>query len=162
MLYKCFVFTGQLWNIYSIHIFLKHVLFQSRQGGLHIVWKYIFCDFSSGISYSIIKNQMSTYKICNIVGYRVSVIQFTKKWRRGHAVVITGYRLAAEVNRQHSVCVYKNWKTLYTHTPSAADSLRPRDGTQWLWYRCRPTLYLLVITCISYMKLGFPTFYGAK
>ena len=27
------------------------------------------------------------------------------------------------------VCVYI--KTLYTHTPSAADSLRPRDGTQW-------------------------------
>ena len=21
---------------------------------------------------------------------------------------------------------------IYTHTPSAADSLRPRDGTQWL------------------------------
>ena len=42
----------------------------------------------------------------------------------------TGYRLAAEVNRQHSECVCI--KTIYTHTPSAADSLRPRDGTQWI------------------------------
>ena len=40
----------------------------------------------------------------------------------------TGYRLAAEVNRQHSECVCIVF--IYTHTPSAADSLRPRDGTQ--------------------------------
>ena len=46
--------------------------------------------------------------------------------KRGAA---TGYRLAAEVNWQHSECV--------THTPSAADSLRPRDGTQ-----CPPPLFM--------------------
>ena len=40
----------------------------------------------------------------------------------------TGYRLAAEVNRQHSECVCTY---IYTHTPNAADSLRPRDGIQW-------------------------------
>ena len=61
-------------------------------------------------------------------------------------VSYTGYRLAAEVNRQHSgcVCIYTHTPSaadslrprdgtlfIYTHTPSAADSLRPRDGTQW-------------------------------
>ena len=102
-------------QLFYTYFQLKHVLFQTRQGGLHTVWKYIFCDFSSGISYLIIKNQMSTYKICNIMGYRVSLIQFTKKWRCGHAVVI---------------------QIRYIY-----------------WYR---------ITCISYMKLGFPTFYGAE
>ena len=39
--------------------------------------KYFNIKKSSGISYLIIKNQISTKNISNIMGYRASLIQFT-------------------------------------------------------------------------------------
>ena len=98
-----------------------------------------------------------------------------------YPLFFTGYRLAAEVNRQHSECVCTIYTHtlrvlpihfgretvhrsesaalgvcvyyIYTHTPSAADSLRPRDGTQCFscplprpFFAFRPALICLVRT----------------
>ena len=68
---------------------------------------------------------------------------------------LTGYRLAAEVNRQHSecVCIYK----IYTHTPSAADSLRPRDGTQCCGYTANTRYWAIVGSMLAHRLRRWPT-----
>ena len=62
------------------------------------------------------------------------------RWKQGYIITLSHtsfYEPLGTVSRPkwigstRSVCVYKDFiSVLYTHTPSAADSLRPRDGTQ--------------------------------
>ena len=79
-LYKCYTNVLCSLGSYETSILYKNTFyFKLDKAGCILCEKYFFCDFSSGISYLIIKNQMSTNKICNIMCYRVSLIQFTKK-----------------------------------------------------------------------------------
>ena len=117
MLYKCFVFTGQLWNIYSIHIFKSTFYFKLDKAGcilcenifLWLFQRYILLD----------------YKKSNV---HIQDLQYCGL-----------------------SCLCYSIQEKVTLRPCCCDT---DVGLRYIyWYR---------ITCISYMKLGFPTFYGAK